>query len=491
MDKLRLFTNKLFDHLDLLLLPVLALILLLPKFPLFGVEGTYVNVRLEDFVVGALFFVWGIGVLLKKYDLTRVFAWKPILGFLVYGFVITLLGIHLFKTVETPHLGLIHFIRRVEYILMYFVAGTVLKKEKLRDYVYFLLCVAAFTIIYGYLQWKDILPGVQTLSQAGKIGTYSDLNFVISTFAAHYDFGAFLMLMMPITLAAFFSNKNWFKKGLFLILAFAIWWMAKLVYARAAYLSLIAATTLFLVLKKNLFALLPIYEVFQIFDRYFGGRFSKYTYQFSFKIMPQPAQKAAVVEPSPTPALVKKMVKKVIEGKEIEVIEEVRVIPSATGGASTFGQKIDSWVNISSEKLHSIFGRINLNLDPSGNIRLQEWQDVLANTYYHFLWGGGYYSIGPGADNDYVRAIAEVGVIGLSIFLLILKDFAYVMWKNFRSAQDVFIKNFNLAMLCGLVGLLINAFFIDIFEASKIAFLFWFLMGLVNVSSKCQMSKSK
>ncbi|MBM4402396.1 MAG: hypothetical protein FJ044_04085 [Candidatus Cloacimonetes bacterium] len=475
--------NLAFDRLDLLLLPVLALILLLPKFPLFGVEGTYVNIRLEDFVVAALFGFWGLGVLLKKYDITRVFAWRPILGFLLYGFVITLLGIYVFKTVEVPHLGLIHFIRRIEYTLMYFVAGTVLKKEKLRDYVYFLLTIAAFTIIYGYFQWKDILPGVQTLSQSGKIGTYTDLNFVISTFAAHYDFGAFLMLMMPITLAAFFSSeaprarpsaalakggKNWVKKGALLFLAFAIWWMAKLVYARAAYLSLIAATTMFLVLKKNLFALLPVFEIVQTFDRYFAGRFSKYTYQFSFKVMPQPAQKAQITESAsgrPTPEVIKK-------------IEEIK----PTSMPSSFNQKLDTWVNLGSEKLRHVFGRINLNLDPSGNIRLQVWQDVLAQTYYHFLWGGGYYSIGPGADNDYVRAIAEVGVIGLSIFLLILKDFALLMWRNFRKSQDIFLKNFSLAVLCGLAGLLINAVFIDIFEASKIAFLFWFLMGIISKS---------
>ena len=34
------------------------------------------------------------------------------------------------------------------------------------------------------------------------------------------------------------------------------------------------------------------------------------------------------------------------------------------------------------------------------------------------------------------------------------------------------------APLFGLVGLMINAVYIDIFEASKVAFTFWYIMGL-------------
>lgn len=475
----------LYSHFDLLVLPVLAFILLLPKFPLIDVEGTYVNVRLEDFVIVFLYGLWGLGVLLGYFNFTKVFAWKYLIGFLIYGFLVTLAGIYLFHSIDQPHLGLLHWMRRVEYVLMYFVAAATLRPERIRDYVNFLLFITAFAWVYGVLQWQNILPGVQTLSTAGKLGTFEQLNYVISTFAAHYDFGTFLMLMTLLSLAVFFSHKDWKKKLPLLIFILMLWWMARLVYSRAAYLALIIGTVSLLALRKNLFAFLPLLEILRTFDRYFGGRFSKYTYNFKFDILPQPTQPSEVVL-QPTP--VTKIVKKVVEGRE--VIEKIEVTPTTTPATTPptagISQRLDEIVNVLSQKMQAVIGRVNVNLDPSGNIRLQEWQDVLAKTKYKFLTGGGYYSIGLGADSDYVRHLAEVGVIGLSIFALILFDFTRLFWRKFYKTADPLWQNLYLWGLVSLVGLAMNAVFIDVFEASKIAFLFWFMMGMLSIDQKSQ-----
>jgi O-antigen ligase len=95
--------------------------------------------------------------------------------------------------------------------------------------------------------------------------------------------------------------------------------------------------------------------------------------------------------------------------------------------------------------------------------------------------GTGYSSITLATDNDYLRILGEVGLLGLLSFFLILAN----ILKGFLSKWP-FIKNFKkmeLAFTAGLFsgigGVMVNAFFIDIFEASKFAIMFWLFAGFV------------
>ena len=102
------------------------------------------------------------------------------------------------------------------------------------------------------------------------------------------------------------------------------------------------------------------------------------------------------------------------------------------------------------------------------------------------MWGGGYYAGGLGADGNYIRMVVEVGVIGMAWFLLILKDFIVQGWKMYKHTSDKYVSMFGLSIVAIIIGMLINAVFIDIFSASKIAFLFWFLLGLFAAVYKSQ-----
>ena len=217
LSKLSQPINRLFIHFDYLLLGLVAFLLLFPKFPLISVRGTYVNVRIEDFIVAAVYAFWLAGLLSGRFSLKKVSNFKTIIFYLAYGLGITLLGIFVFKTVNPWHLGILHWLRRVEYLGMYLVAATVLKKKNLKEYLYVLLIVGVLAWIYGVLQWKDILPGVHTLSKSGQLGTYQELGYVISTFAAHYDFGAFLILMSLLSWWGYFSHPERKYKLFFLL----------------------------------------------------------------------------------------------------------------------------------------------------------------------------------------------------------------------------------------------------------------------------------
>ena len=115
--------------------------------------------------------------------------------------------------------------------------------------------------------------------------------------------------------------------------------------------------------------------------------------------------------------------------------------------------------------------------DRSFNIRLKaEWPRALRAFYQNPLLGTGFSSVGLAVDNDYLRILAETGILGLFAFGLILLRLFKTSLPYFRapkSPTDAFI----VATTLGLVGLLLNAVFIDVFEASKVAIISWTLLG--------------
>jgi len=68
--------------------------------------------------------------------------------------------------------------------------------------------------------------------------------------------------------------------------------------------------------------------------------------------------------------------------------------------------------------------------------------------------------------------MAEVGILGTAALGLVFLRFFKSVWRS----KDPFV----VAIGCGVVALLINAVFIDIFEASKVAIVSWTLMGLAQ-----------
>jgi O-antigen ligase len=94
--------------------------------------------------------------------------------------------------------------------------------------------------------------------------------------------------------------------------------------------------------------------------------------------------------------------------------------------------------------------------------------------------GTGYSSIGLATDNDYLRMLAETGILGLLAFGLIFFRIGKVFAKAFPLREK--LSGIELAYIVGMIGAIIGtfviAFFIDLFEASKFATIFWLLLGL-------------
>jgi O-antigen ligase len=117
--------------------------------------------------------------------------------------------------------------------------------------------------------------------------------------------------------------------------------------------------------------------------------------------------------------------------------------------------------------------------DRSFNIRIQaEWPKALRAFYLNPFFGSGFSSIGLAADNDYLRTLAETGILGLLafglIFIRFFKTVSPLLLRYSPSPENAFV----VFVVCGVFGLLLNALFIDIFAASKIAIITWLFIGL-------------
>ena len=95
------------------------------------------------------------------------------------------------------------------------------------------------------------------------------------------------------------------------------------------------------------------------------------------------------------------------------------------------------------------------------------------------LLGSGPSSISESSDGDYFRWIGETGALGALLFLGIIATVLKGIYaaRNKISEEGRFL---IVGLMFGTLGLMVNAILIDVFEASKVAYLFWTLLGVFS-----------
>jgi len=203
-------TNALF----LLTLGLLAFIPLYPKLPLLDVRNTWVYIRLEDFVVLVVLFLWGISVMRRRNALETPLT-IPILLFWAIGAVATIHGLLLiFASLGDVrgNVALFSFIRRIEYMSVFFVAYSAMRDKRFLSWIIVTLVVTVLAVtLYGIGQKYAGFPAFLTMNEEFAKGTpirLSGMSRVSSTFAGHYDLAAYLVLVLPILTSMVFAVKN-------------------------------------------------------------------------------------------------------------------------------------------------------------------------------------------------------------------------------------------------------------------------------------------
>ena len=245
---------------------ILIAIPLYPKFPFLVIQGIQVSVRLEDFLIFAVFLVWLVTIRLKviSFFLKGSDA-RAAAIFILVGLVSLFSAVLITQTV-VPLVGLLHWARRVEYLICFFIAYSALKNKE--DLAFFLKCiflVLIYVSIYGVLQKHFGVPIVTTQNSEYSKGLalfYREGGHLVSTFAGHYDMASYLLLVLPLIYALLFARKNvlselkLFKKVIFSrVLFFALiisgMWLLVNAASRISIISYLGGASLVLfVLRK-------------------------------------------------------------------------------------------------------------------------------------------------------------------------------------------------------------------------------------------------
>jgi hypothetical protein len=120
-----------------------------------------------------------------------------------------------------------------------------------------------------------------------------------------------------------------------------------------------------------------------------------------------------------------------------------------------------------------------INIDTSTSARLFSWSRVIYHDFpRHPLLGLGVTG-GQFMDAQYPRVLSETGVVGLAMFLWLLRRIWVLLRQGYRRLEDPVIKGVALGTLCGYGGLLFHALGANSFIIVRIMEPFMILLGLI------------
>jgi len=436
-------------------------VLLYPKFPLIKLQGISVFIRLEDFVILAVFIIWFIKSFNLREFLEKIARptkikeakcktcfyldsfTKAILLFFAFGLVSLFFGVFLASTVEAKT-AMLHWARRIEYISMLFIGVSAVKTKKDLYFFWKIIILAVIVaFLYGLGQRYGRIPIITTQNEEYSRGIalfWREGSHLVSTFAGHYDLASFLILVFPALYLFLFSRKDTLKKfipdtsifvtraTIFIVVLMSLWLLTQTA-SRISLVSYLGSSVLALIIagkKKFIPFILVLSFVFastsmNLVDRYLNF-FDVYASELPEEL------------PTPTP---------------LAIIE-----------------------------------------DRSTSIRLNvEWPRAIRAFTKNPLTGTGYSSITLATDNDYLRMLGEVGLLGFVSFWVAFGFVILILLRNLKkpeSPESLYI----VGVFSAIPGMLLNMVFIDLLEASKFAIIFWlmigFAVGIANLYEKAR-----
>lgn len=523
LDKHLLFCLSLF---------LLVFIPLYPKFPLADVlPGYIVRVRLEDFFVALTAIIYGIWWIRKKVDPLKNPLWIFVVVYLVIGFISGVSAVFITKTIPFQLLHIakwgLHWIRRIEYVFLLFLFfDSVKTKRQLNVILTILAGVVILAFIYGfgqkYYQWPVYSTMNREFSKGWRL-VLTDHARVPSTFAGHYDLAAYLVLTLPLALVmAFFAKKNVMKwlggvafvtgyllliltasrasfiaYGLSMVLLFGFMYTAmhnwRYVVSRFVTIAVLSGV-IFLTFGdlSGRFAQVINLSGIRGYIENDVFKMNKTTPQHYLTMTDQLALVADKTDVPPVPVP--------IGGKG-----------GATGGsveteASTGALPPDVYENVPLvTSTTSASGAVTVSFGPrtysdaafayglSSAIRFDAlWPRAIAGFKTNPLLGSGYSTLtkvqatdfteAESTDNDYLRALGETGLLGFLAYFGTIFYVAYLFLIKQKTISSLWLRMILLATVAAIAGLLVNSTYIDVFEASKVAFSFWALMGTMLVA---------
>lgn len=472
---------------------IIVVAVLYPKFPVIDIPNTWVYVRFEDFLIALVLGFWLIQFLRKKVDLKTPLT-RPIFAFLLAGGVSTLWAI-VFPDPKVdffPHLAVLHWARRIEYLAVFFLVYTTIKTwSDFWDYLGIYLVSTWLVILYGIGQRYYNLPAFSTMNEefAKGIPLYlQEHSRVLSTFAGHYDFAAYLVLVIALFGSLYFGVGKKIKY-LYLLTVVSGFYLLLLTFSRVSFGAYMVAVVFVVLLQRInwprkalmlfLVVFLSVLSVSKTAE--FSDRFGKMiAFDESWiKSLPFFAEKLPTATSSgdlmplsdivPKPRVTTEsggVVSKETKKKKLVAVPTRRPRPPKKEKKETEEKK---------EEKKTIY------LDRSTSTRLEvEWPRAMRAFLKNPILGSGYSTITLATDNDYLRLLGETGLAGFLTFMWIFVSLAVFLKKQTeKKIKNIFHWEIVVAIISVCLGMLANALLIDVFEASKVAISFWGILALL------------
>lgn len=511
------------------------------------IPGYIVRLRLEDLFVGVAVLVLGVQLLRKKATLPKSFLWLigayAVVGLLSTASAVLITKT---VPAELIHVGktLLHYFRYLQYFSLFFLAYAAIKKKK--D-VWLLLAVFCLTVIaitiYGYGQKFHYWPVYSTMNREFSKGLRLYLTEharVQSTFGGHYDMAGYLVIALPVLLALFFATKKKVGKAFWGIGFLAGVWLLIMSASRTSFVAFLGGVGVALLMfawtkpkilpkiwwfitRSVLVGTIVMYMFFQfgesIYERflqtlaaypqlsdtyhYVNDRRRHFYRDYIHPLLENSGVTQIALLPASEPPK---------DGMSTDELERVLVSsdtrPSTTDPST--GRPADVYEDIPdviweateeggvtvvrSREVPRTFSDNAQRYGLSLAIRLDTlWPRALNGFYSNPLLGSGYATLtkdtvvqfteAESTDNNFLRTLGETGLLGFVTFYGVVILAAIASFRLFRVSTDLNMKAIAIGFLAASFALALNAVYIDVYAASKIAFTYWALTGIIMAAA--------
>ncbi|MCL4389944.1 MAG: glycosyltransferase family 39 protein [Patescibacteria group bacterium] len=487
---------------------LLIFIPLYPKWPLFDIlYGYNVRVRLEDLFVAATFGLFLFQLLRRKVLVIRETPiTKGLLIYLLMGFLSMLTAFFVIKTVPLLPMHMektfLHWLRRLEYFSLFFVFFASIRSwKRVKVYLWIFFMTLLAVIIYGYGQKYLYWPAFSTMNREFAKGWWLYLTAharLLSTFGGHYDLAAYLVIALSLTWSFFFGTTKRLAKIVFGLLIAGGFWSLVLTASRSSFVGYLIGLSVVVFVwtfKKGLgwgisrwvvavfLSVLIMLSFGDLSDRFLhvlriADRISVLQ---SILLRPTgaPPQNNAVFLENNLAAVTSSSDQPPTPLKPEDVGTQVPLyVPEKTASGAT--------VLVQTPRTYS---QNALEFDLSTGIRLDAtWPDAIKGFLRDPILGSGYATLNKtslydftdaeSTDNDYLRSLGETGLLGFVTFFGTVVLMAVITFRALGGIKDPVLYSLCAGFIGLVVGLLANATLVDLFEASKVAYVFWGVAGL-------------
>lgn len=462
---------------------------LYPKLPLFdALPGYIVKVRIEDFLVLFAGLLWLREVKLKRIAWNTSYLWL-VLAYLAAGVLSILLGVVLTRTIplELLHIGKsgLILLRYGEYFtLFFFLFSAVTSKKQVGVVVTAIVLTLLGVVGYGIGQKYFRLPVYSTMNREYSKGETLFLDEGArpqSTFAGHYDLAVYLVIVLPLlfslSLSAFAAKS---KMG---------------ILTGSALLAAVGAGTYMLMLTQSKTSIAAYgVAILVVLGAHWLGIKSRRSRGIALGIFLVFALLGSIGAWFLAPASLKTKVSNLLgQGRSDRGAAPSDLVGDGYENKTISTVQPDGSIKYTVIRVKSTWSANALKYGLSMGIRLDTlWPDALQGFSRNPLTGSGYGTLGmldtklfqeaDSTDNNYLRTLGETGILGFISF------YGFVLFLLWQLLRDFKLRKhpLSIGLIGGTIGLGISAIYLDVFAASKVAFVFWATAGLVLKSRQLE-----